>query len=164
MAPEQRLARKLLDGGNFGEQGLQRLRGRRLQTRQHPAWGALEHLDEPGLLDQFGDDLDGAGTGTDYGDSFAREVVVVIPARAVNLVSLIAVQAAHVGEADVRQRAGGQDDRAGTKSFAILGLGRPHTAALVEGQVADLMVEPDVATDVELGRHVFEVTTDLRRG
>src|SRR6202034_3986438 len=83
---------------------------------------------------------------------------------AMDLVPLVAVQATYIGETHVRQRTGGQDDRAGTKTLAVLGSGRPHAGVVVEGQAADLVVEPDMTTDVELGRHVFEVTADLRRG
>jgi len=38
-------------------------RGGTIEPWQHPAGGALEDLDEFGLLDEFGDDLDGTRAG-----------------------------------------------------------------------------------------------------
>ena len=161
MAPEQRLTRKLLNRRHFGEHRLHGGRSGDVPARQHPARGALKHLDELGLLDQFGDDLDGAGAGADDRDPLAGEVVVVVPAGTVDLVPAVGVDAADVGEAGVRQRPGRQDDGAGPKTLAGgRGCG-PHAGVLVERQPGDLLAEPDVAADVEPGGHVLEVPADL---
>jgi hypothetical protein len=164
MAPEQHLPGKLLSSGDFREQRLHRRRGGDVHAREHPAGRALKHLDESGLLHQLRDDLDRAGAGADHGDPFAGEIVVGIPAGAVDLVALEAVQAADVGEAGVRQRARGQHDGAGTKTLAVLGRCGPHAGVLVERQPIDLVFESDMTTDVEFRGHLLDVPVDLRRG
>ncbi len=161
MTPIERLAGKLLHRRGFGEGRLHRGRRREVEAGQHPARRALEHLDELGLLDQFGDDLDRAGAGADDPDPLAGEVVILVPPGAVDLMALVGVDASDVGEAGVRQRPGSQNHRAGPKTLAGgRGCG-PHPGALIEGQPGDFLAELDVATDVEPVGHLLEVVADL---
>ena len=97
MSPVQRLPGELLGGGHRREQCLHRAGRAHVQTGQHPAWSALEHLDELRGFDQFGHELHGAGPGPYHRDPLASEVVVFIPRSAVDLVSLVGVDTADVG-------------------------------------------------------------------
>src|SRR5581483_10277096 len=101
VSPEQRLTGKLLHRRGFGEYRLYSRRGGDVPARQHPTGGALKYLDELGLLDQLRDDLDGARAGADDRDALICEVIVSVPAGTVDLVTLIRIDAADVGEAGV---------------------------------------------------------------
>ena len=161
MPPKQSLTRKLLNRRGFGEYRLHSRRSGDVQAGQHPARGALKNLDELGLLDQFGDDLDGAGAGADDRDPLAGEVVVVVPPGTVDLVPAVGIDAADVGEAGVGQRPGRQYDGAGPKALAGgRGCG-PHAGVVVERQPGDFLAEPNVAADVESGGHVLDVAADF---
>ncbi len=164
VTPEQRLAGKLLSGRHFREQRLGRRRGGDVEPRQHPAGGALEDLDELGLLDELRDDLDGTGAGADDGDSLAGEVVVVVPAGAVDLVAPIGVQAADVGQLVVGQRAGGQHDGACSEPFAPVRLYRPHAFSVVELSPVTSTPNWILAMQAEVVDHVLDVAADLAGG
>src|SRR3984885_15941917 len=161
MSPEQRLACKLLNHRGLGEYRLHSGGSGDVPSGQHPSWGALKPLDELGLLDQFGDDLDRAGAGADDRDPLAGEVIAVVPPGTVDLVTAVGIDAADVGEAGVGQRPGRQYDGAGPKALAGgRGCG-PHAGMLVERQPGDLLAEPNVAADVEAGGHLFDVAADF---
>jgi hypothetical protein len=164
MSPVQRLAGELLCGRDFREQPLCGCGHRHVQPRQHPARRALEDLDEVRLLDQFRDDLHGAGTRSDDGDTLAGEVVVVVPARAVNHLARIRVNASDVGQLVIGQWSGGQHHGAGGEAFATGRLHRPGAFGFVEVQTVDFDAELDAPAQVEVVDQLLDVLTDLACG
>ena len=161
VSPEQCLTCQLLCGRHFGEQGLDRRGHLDVRAGQHPARGALEHLDEGRRLDQFRHDLHGAGAGADHRHPLARDVEVVIPGRAVDRAAPVGVDAADVGQLVVGQRSGGQHDGAGREALAALGRRGPHAGSLVEAQAGDLGVEPDQRPQPVPVGQLFDVGVDL---
>jgi hypothetical protein len=59
-----------------------------VETGEDPRGGALIHVQLPHSFGQFGDDLDGRGSGADDGDAFAGQVEVVVPAGGVEDLAL----------------------------------------------------------------------------
>ena len=120
VAPEQRLAGKLLGGRDFGEQ---LLHGGRVAT-------SSRGITQPGVRWKT---LTNSACLTNSGTIWMAlapvpmtatrlpvEVVVVVPARAVDLVPSVAVDAADVGQTGVGQRTGRQHDGARVKSLPVL--------------------------------------------
>ena len=133
-----------------------------VQPGHHPAGRALEDLDELGLLDQLGDDLDGAGAGADDRDPLAGEVVVVVPAGAVDLVALDSVSIPRMSG----QLVSGSGPEASTTVRARNRLRcpwstRPHALVFVEVEPVDLDAELDAPAQVECVDHVLDVLADL---
>ena len=164
MAPEQQLAGQVLCRRNFGEHILGQFGSGEVQPGHHPAGGALVYLDELGDLDQFGHQLNRTGTGADDGHPLAGEVVVVIPAGAVDHLACVAVEATDVGQLVIGQRSGSEHDGPGPQPSAGGGADRPDPGGVVEAQAVDLDPEPDAAAQVELVDHVLDVSTDLFGG
>ena len=121
-------------------------------------------LTNSACLTSSGHDLDGAGAGADDGDPLAGEVVVVIPARAVDLVALVGVETADVGQLVVGQRPGRQHHGAGAVALAAVGRDRPDAVGLVELEAVDLDAELDAPAQVEVVDQVLDVTADLAGG
>ena len=129
--------------------------------REDPAGGALEDLDRPRSLHQFGNDLNSAGSGADHGDTFVAHVVVVIPTRTVDLVTIEGVQSADVRQARIRQRPTGHHCGARRELRAVSCLRRPQCAFLVELQTGDVHSEPDETRQRVLVDHRLDVAEDL---
>ena len=125
VGPEQRLAHRLLAGGHFLEQLLVPVRRFEIRTRHHPARRALEHFQLAHGFYQLRNNLNAAGAGADHRHALAGEIVVVVPARAVNLLAFEFVQAFDVREAGVGQRPLGHHRGAAAHHLAFFKRGFP---------------------------------------
>ena len=140
VAPEQRLARKLLHRRDFGEHRLHSGRASRRPSRGSTQPGVRWNtLTNSACLTSSGMIWIGAGAGADDRDPLAGEVVVVVPPGTVDLVPVVGVDAADVGEARSRAAARTPAPRCGRESACGRRWSRVHDAGvLVERQPGDL--------------------------
>src|SRR5205085_5393025 len=102
-----------------------------------------------------------AGAGADDGHPFSGEVIVMVPARTVDLVAPVAVETTDVRPFVVEQRPGRQHDGAGPESSACHGGHAPHALVFVEVEVVDLAAELNAPPQVECVDHALDVFADL---
>ena len=161
VGPEQRLAHRLLAGGHFLEQLLVPVRRFEIRTRHHPARRALEHFQLAHGFYQLRNNLNAAGAGADHRHALSGEVVVVVPARAVNLLALELLQAFDVREAGVGQRPLGHHRGAAAHHLAFFQRGFPQAGFLLERQIGDVAVEANVFFQIEFVHQIVDVIENL---
>ena len=101
VTPVQGFAQQALSGRHGAEQGLAPCRRAIVHARHDPAWRALEYSDLFGDLDQLGNDLNSAGTGPDHSNALALQVIVVVPAGAVDALAFKGVDTGNFRQAGV---------------------------------------------------------------
>jgi hypothetical protein len=130
--------------------------------RDDPGRCALEDGECGDPVDDGGYELDGAGTGADDRDPFARQVHVVAPGRRVEDGSAEGLHAGQVGLDGMVQRSHRGDQEPGAMTFAGRGGHLPAALRLDPAGAGDLAAEPHTLDESAAPGHVTEVVQDLR--
>ena len=132
-----------------------------IHARDHPVGAALKHGQVLHLLGDLRDELDGAGRVADNRSALAREVVFVVPARRVELLSPEVSESRDVRHFGAVQLPDGADQHLCLSIFPSPGPKPPHGGGFVEVSGHDLRAEPDVRHDAVLLRAVVHVGEKL---
>ncbi|SKV31435.1 Uncharacterised protein [Mycobacteroides abscessus subsp. abscessus] len=162
MRPVPGLTGQILNRWTTTENPLRPIRMLEVQPRQHPAGRPLEDLDPGCRLDQLRNDLYATGSGTDHRDMLTAHLVVMVPARTVNLVPGVAVEPTDIGPADIGQRSGCHHGATPGEDLTGGGIGGPHPGAVVECQPGDIDTEFDEASQLVFVDHALDIAEDLR--
>ena len=131
-----------------------------VETGKHPRGGALIHVKLLHSFGQFGDDLDGRGSGADDGDAFAGQVDVVIPPGGVEDLALELVETIDVRQCRLGQRTHCRHHeirREGPRRSAHM----PPRLLRVPPDLVNLAAEPVSVEHPMLSRDPLDVRLDL---
>ena len=102
MGEVERLAQCVLAQGQFSKRQLLPVWCLEVGPWHDPGWCPLEHGQLIDLAHDAWHDLDGAGTGTDYPDTLAFQVVAVVPLGAMDFFAFEVFDACNIRKARVR--------------------------------------------------------------
>ena len=130
-------------------------------ARQEPVARPLKDGQALDARRDLGDELNGAGAGSDDGDALSCEPVVVVPVRRVEAVPRELVQALDARDRRLVQLSRCEDQGGGRIGRARGGRHRPAAALIVPRAGRDRGVGLDQAVDAVGARHGAQVVVDL---
>src|SRR5579885_2193641 len=142
--------------------GLPLLVGRRaLVAHIDRGWRALEHVELPDNLGDFGYHLYRRRAGADDADGLAAQVDVVVPARGVKRDALEFLHPRDTRQLRRGEDAVGKDHEPRTHPVAAIRLDDPAARGLVPGRRLDRRMEQAAVIEAELLRHRLAVLEDF---
>ena len=131
-------------------------------TGHHPVGRALVNVQMRDLVDDFRDDLYGAGRRADHRNALTRKIDVIAPLRSMEDRPLELVPARNIGDVRLMQAAEAADDEIRYRRFPACKIDAPLLAVMADGGHAP--AELDEGIEAVFVRATLHVVPDLAAG